>query len=118
MRSSWTTSVSLKPLVSKDFYLVSVRLHDGPLRDGEELLRLYVGPHHHGQHRQQLLLADVVVTIEVVHPESEVKLLLSGIEFVFRWVLLDRSEVRHHTYEVLTSNNKIEVKVVSGEILP
>ena len=31
-------------------------------------LRLDVVPHHHGQHCQQFLLANVVVTIKVVHP--------------------------------------------------
>jgi hypothetical protein len=37
-------------------YLVLVRLHDGSFRDREELISADVCSHHHGQHRQQLLL--------------------------------------------------------------
>merc|ERR1711899_510208 len=55
--------------------LVEVRLVDGSLRDGYELLGADVVAHHHGQHGQQLLLADLVVAVQVVHSERKVKLL-------------------------------------------
>ena len=45
-----------KLLKGDEVVLVLVCLQDGPLGDGEELLGADVGPDHHGQHGQQLLL--------------------------------------------------------------
>jgi len=81
--------------------LVKVCLHDCSLRDGDELLGADVVPHHHGQHGQQLLLADLVVTVQVVHPEGEVELLHPGVELVLLRALLDWSEVGQDPGEVL-----------------
>ena len=50
--------------------LVDVRLHDGPFGDGVELVVRDVGSDHHRQDRQQLLLGDLVVAVQVVHSES------------------------------------------------
>ena len=73
--------------------MVSVSLHDRPLGNGEQLLCLDVGPHHHGQHGQQLLLADVVIPIEIIHPEREMELVIPRVQFVLCWVSLHRSKV-------------------------
>ena len=73
--------------------MVGVGLHDRPLGDGEQLLGLDVSPHHHGQHGQQLLLADVVIPVEIIHPEREMELVIPCVQFVLRWVSLHRSKV-------------------------
>ena len=73
--------------------MVCVCLHDRPLRYGEELLGLDVGPDHHGEHGQQLLLADVVIPIEIIHPECEVKLVIPRVQFILGWVSLHGSKV-------------------------
>ena len=73
--------------------MVRVGLDDRPLRDGEELLGLDVGPHHHGEHGQQLLLADVVIPVEIVHPEREMELVIPRVQLILRWVPLHRSKV-------------------------
>ena len=72
--------------------MVSVGLHDRPLGDGKQLLGLDVGPHHHGEHGQQLLLADVVIPIEIIHPECEMKFVIPRVQFVLCWVSLHRSK--------------------------
>ena len=72
--------------------MVRVGLDDRPLRDGEELLGLDVGPDHHGQHSKQLLLADVVITIQIIHPEREMELVIPRVQFILCWVPLNRSK--------------------------
>ena len=73
--------------------MVRVGLDDRPLRDGEELLGLDVGPHHHSEHGQQLLLADVVIPVEIIHPEREMELVIPRVQLILRWVPLHRSKV-------------------------
>ena len=82
-------------------HLVQVGLHDCPLGDGDELLGGDVTPHHHGEHGQQLLLADLVIAVKVVHPEREVELLHSGVELVLLSALLDWTEVGEDPDKIL-----------------
>ena len=82
-------------------HLVQVGLHDCPLRDGDELLSGDVAPHHHGQHGQQLLLADLVITVQIIHPEREVELLHPGVELVLLGALLDWAEVGEDPDKIL-----------------
>ena len=72
--------------------MIRVGLDDRPLRDGEELLSLDVGPDHHGQHGKKLLLADVVIPIQIIHPEREMKLIIPRVQLILRWVPLNRSK--------------------------
>ena len=86
------------------YNLVEVRLVDGSLCDGYELLRADVVSHHHGQHGQQLLLADLVVAVQVVHPERKVKLLHPRVQLVLLSTLLDGPKVSQHPDKVLEVN--------------
>ena len=65
------------------YNLVEVRLVDGSLCDGYELLRADVVSHHHGQHGQQLLLADLVVAVQVVHSEGELEFVPLAVQLHF-----------------------------------
>ena len=72
--------------------MVRVGLDDGPLRDGEELVGLDVGPHHHGEHRQQLLLADVVIPVQIIHTERKMELVIPRVQLILCRVSLHRSK--------------------------
>ena len=93
------------PVITIFLYnLVEVRLVDGSLRDGYELLGADVVAHHHGQHGQQLLLADLVVAVQVVHSERKVKLLHPRVQLVLLSTLLDGPKVSQHPDKVLEVN--------------
>merc|ERR1711997_299403 len=81
--------------------LVHIGLLDGSLCDGDELFSADVVPDHHGQHCQQFLLADLVVPVQVVHPEGKVKLLHPSVELVLLRIFLNWSEMGEDTHEVL-----------------
>jgi len=80
--------------------LVLVGLHDGPLGDGDQLLLADVGANHHGQHGQQLLLGDLVVTVQIVHPECKSEFFFPGVHLVLVGVFLDGSEVSQNVDEI------------------
>ena len=45
-------------MIVHECYLIQVRFKQHPLCDGDKLAGGDVGPHHHGQHSQQLLGRD------------------------------------------------------------
>ena len=47
---------SKKIMIIHKCYLIQVCFKQHPLRDGEKLVGGDIGPHHHGQHSQQLLV--------------------------------------------------------------
>ena len=101
IRSSCDKNVQFSIDKRELYHLVEVGLHDRPLRDGDELLGGDVAPHHHGQHSKQLLLADLVVAVKIVHPEREVELLHSGVQLVLLSALLDWTEVGEDSDKIL-----------------
>ena len=101
IRSSCKKVYQISIVTEQAVDLVQVGLHDSPLRDGDQLLSGDVAPHHHGQHRQQLLLADLVIAVKIVHPEREVELLHPGVELVLFGALLDWAEVGEDPDKIL-----------------
>merc|ERR1711997_497287 len=81
--------------------LVHIGLLDGSLCDGDELFSADVVPDHHGQHCKQFLLADLVVPVQVVHPEGKVKLLHPSVELVLLGIFLYWAEMGEDSHEVL-----------------
>ena len=73
-------------------HLIQIRLKQHPLCDGDKLAGGDVGPHHHGQHSQQLLGQDfhsafkashpylfgyAAITIKIIHGEGKLELFRS-----------------------------------------
>lgn len=81
--------------------LILISLQNGPLCNGDELLSADVSTNHHRQNCQQLFLGDLIITIQVVHPECKVEFLHPGVQFVLFNIFLDWSEMSQNANKVL-----------------
>jgi len=90
-----------KLLKRNQIILVQVSFHNSPLGNGYKLFSADIGSYHHCQHCQQLLLADLVVSIQVVHSECEVKFFHSRVQLVLFDTFLYWPEVSQDTNKVL-----------------
>ena len=85
-------------------YLIQVSFHNGSLCNGDELLSADVVAYHHGQHSQQFLLADLVISIKIIHSECKVELFHPCVQLVLFCALLYGSEVSQNPDKVFEVN--------------